>query len=273
LDSVNKITTGTNEDLTLSPNGTGQLNIDSDVVEQYSAKGHIITNYGQGSSPDLTSQDADFGTVYGQGIDIQSNGSYAALDMWSHKSNTGYPNIWAHRSRDDGAGNKDFLNNNDRIFNFLGSGWDGSADTPANFYGAYAPVGQFLLQANEDHSATARGGRWIFQTCDNGSTTLTSKMEIGNKINAKTAIQLDEVSTPSTTTDKGFIYAKDVSGTAEVFVKDAAGNETQISPHNEAGEWEYFSRNTKTGKTVRVNMEEMIRDIEQLTGKTYIRNE
>jgi len=64
-----------------------------------------------------------------------------------------------------------------------------------------------------------------------------------------------------------------VSGTAEVFVKDAAGNETQISPHNAQGEWEYFSRNVKTGKTVRINMEEMIRDIEQLTGKTYIKDE
>lgn len=39
------------------------------------------------------------------------------------------------------------------------------------------------------------------------------------------------------------------------------------------GEWEYFSRNTETGKVVRVNMEQMIRDIEQLTGKTYIENE
>jgi hypothetical protein len=248
-----------------------ELNVD--VVEHYSAKGHIITNYGQGSSPDLTSQGADFGTVYGKGIDIQADGSYAAIDLWSHKSNSGYPNIWAHRNRDDGAGNKDFLNNNDRVFSFLGSGWDGSADTPANFYGAFAPVGELILIANEDHSASARGGKWQFLTTSTGSTSGTSKMEIGDEINAKTAIQLDEVSTPTTTADKGWIYAKDVSGTAEVFVKDAAGNETQISPHNAQGEWEYFSRNVKTGKTVRINMEEMIRDIEQLTGKTYIKDE
>jgi hypothetical protein len=36
--------------------------------------------------------------------------------------------------------------------------------------------------------------------------------------------------TPSSNSAR--IYAKDVSGTAEVFVKDEAGNETQISPHN-----------------------------------------
>ena len=78
---------------------------------------------------------------------------------------------------------------------------------------------------------------------------------------------------PSTVADTAHIYAKDESASAEVFVQDEAGNVTKISPHNEQGEWEYFSRNTKTGKTVRVNMEEMIRDIEKLTGKKYIKND
>ena len=78
---------------------------------------------------------------------------------------------------------------------------------------------------------------------------------------------------PSTVTDSAHIYAKDDSSSAEVFVQDEAGNVTKISPHNEKGEWEYFSRNTKTGKTVRVNMEEMIRDIEKLTGKSYIKDQ
>ena len=167
---------------------TMELNVD--VVEHYSAKGHIITNYGQGSSPDLTSQGADFGTVYGKGIDIQADGSYAAIDMWSHKSNTGYPNIWAHRNRDDGAGNKDFLNNNDRVFSFLGSGWDGSADTAANFYGAFAPVGELILQANEDHSASARGGKWLFLTTSTGSTTQTVKFEVGDHVTLQSLLEL-----------------------------------------------------------------------------------
>jgi hypothetical protein len=77
---------------------------------------------------------------------------------------------------------------------------------------------------------------------------------------------------PTSGTNLAHIYAKDESSSAEVFVKDEAGNVTKISPHNEAGDWEYYSRNTKTGKTVRVNMEEMIRDIEKLTGKSYIKD-
>ena len=86
------------------------------------------------------------------------------------------------------------------------------------------------------------------------------------------ALAMTVGSDPSGVTNKAHIYAKDESSSAEVFVRDEAGNVTKISPHNEAGEWEYYSRNTKTGKTVRVNMEEMIRDIEKLTGKSYIKN-
>jgi len=78
---------------------------------------------------------------------------------------------------------------------------------------------------------------------------------------------------PTAVTDYGGVYAyDDGGGTTEVYAQDSAGNSTQISPHNEDGEWEYFSRNTNTGKVVRINMEEMIRDVEELTGKKYIKN-
>jgi hypothetical protein len=88
-----------------------------------------------------------------------------------------------------------------------------------------------------------------------------------------TPIALTVGSDPSTVANTAHIYAKDESASAEVYVRDEAGNVTKISPHNAQGEWEYYSRNTKTGKIMRVNMEEMIRDLEQLTGKTYIKNE
>jgi len=78
---------------------------------------------------------------------------------------------------------------------------------------------------------------------------------------------------PSGVANNAHIYAKDDTSSAEVYVRDEAGNVTKLSPHNKQGEWEYFSRNTITGKTVRVNMEEMIKDIEKLTGKKYIKEE
>jgi hypothetical protein len=87
------------------------------------------------------------------------------------------------------------------------------------------------------------------------------------------AIKMAEVTKPSAVADHGFIYTKNDSGTGEVFVLDGADNETKISPHNDNGEWEYFSRNSSTGKTVRINMEAMIRDLESFTGNKYIESE
>ena len=77
---------------------------------------------------------------------------------------------------------------------------------------------------------------------------------------------------PSGITDASHIYAKDESGSSEVFVRDESGTVTRISSHNEDGEWEYYSYHKPTGKRIKINMEEMIRDIEKLTGKNYIRN-
>jgi hypothetical protein len=59
-------------------------------------------------------------------------------------------------------------------------------------------------------------------------------------------------------------------GTTELYAADSASNVTKISPHNTDGEWEYFSRNVKTGRTVRVNMMDAIRTLEELSGKKLI---
>jgi len=61
------------------------------------------------------------------------------------------------------------------------------------------------------------------------------------------------------------------SNAGELFAKDGAGNVTQISPHDpETGEWIYYSKNVKTGRVVRVNMEQLVKDMEKLTGKKYL---
>ena len=77
-------------------------------------------------------------------------------------------------------------------------------------------------------------------------------------------------SDPSGVTNRASIYAKDVSSSAELFVRDEAGNVTQISPHNTEGEWIYYSENSITGKRFKVNMEKMIRKLEQITGEDFI---
>jgi len=66
-------------------------------------------------------------------------------------------------------------------------------------------------------------------------------------------------------------YAADVSASAEMFVLDEAGNATQLSPHDpKTGEWIFYSKNTKTGRVVRVNMEQLVREVEKLSGKKFM---
>ena len=72
--------------------------------------------------------------------------------------------------------------------------------------------------------------------------------------------------------DHAHIYAKDDTSSAEVYVRDEAGNVTKLSPHNRQGNWEYFSRNVITGKVVRIDMEKMVRKLEELTGERFIEN-
>ena len=85
------------------------------------------------------------------------------------------------------------------------------------------------------------------------------------------AVQMEVLaSDPSGVTNRAAIYAKDVSSSAEVFVRDEAGNVTQISPHNTEGEWTYYSENSITGKRFKVNMEKMIRRLEEITGESFI---
>ncbi len=57
----------------------------------------------------------------------------------------------------------------------------------------------------------------------------------------------------------------------ELFALDQSGNSTQLSPHNaETGEWIFFSKNLKTGRVVKVNMEKLVKKIETLTGEKFM---
>ena len=78
------------------------------------------------------------------------------------------------------------------------------------------------------------------------------------------------VSDPSAATNSAHMYAKDVSSSAEMFVQDEAGNVTQISPHDENGEWVFNSKNIKTKIRKRIRMEKLIRRLEEHFGEEFI---
>jgi hypothetical protein len=107
-------------------------------------------------------------------------------------------------------------------------------------------------------------------TAANGALDVTGEVMITGSVHIENTIALKQGSDPSTLDGYAHIYAKNDAGDAELFVRDEAGNVTKISPHNSQGEWEYFSKNTKTGKVFRVNMEKMIRKLEEITGESFI---
>ncbi len=65
--------------------------------------------------------------------------------------------------------------------------------------------------------------------------------------------------------------ARIYSDSGELFAKDGTGNVTQISPHDpETGEWIFYSKNVKTGKVVRVDMEKLVKAVEKITGEKFM---
>ena len=65
--------------------------------------------------------------------------------------------------------------------------------------------------------------------------------------------------------------ARIYSSGGELFAQDGASNVTQISPHDPVtGEWIFYSKNVKTGKVVKVNMEKLVKAVEKLTGDKFM---
>jgi len=253
---------------------TGDINIrtyadDKDVV--------ISTDDGSGGITEYIVADGSTGAVklkhYGTtvfettsaGASITNTSTSDALDITTTEdSSTAGPVINLKRNSSsvanaDYLGQIKFQGENDADQEVLYAKISGKILDSAD--GSEDGILEFAFKKNGSNNISGRFRSDSLQLLNDTSLRVTGHVELG-------VLSGD----PSGTTNIAHIYAKDESSSAEVFVRDEAGNVTKISPHNEQGEWEYFSRNTKTGKTVRVNMEEMIRDIEKLTGKKYIQD-
>ncbi len=88
------------------------------------------------------------------------------------------------------------------------------------------------------------------------------------KLNVAGAVMLHDVGGKvDPTANESGIY----SNGGELYALDDQGNSTQISPHDElTGEWIYYSKNIKTGRVVKVNMEKLVKKIEELTGESFL---
>jgi len=223
-----------NADITLDPSGTGsiKLNAGTDITGATT----ITLNSTDEALTITTTEDSNSAAPV---IDLKRNSSSPA--------NADYLGQIKFKGENDNDQEVTYAKISGKILDVA----DGSEDG----------ILEFAFKKNGSNNISGRFRSDSLQLLNDTSLRVTGHVELG-------VLSGD----PSTTSNIAHIYAKDDTSVAEVFVRDEAGNVTKISPHNEQGEWEYYSRNVNTGKIVRVNMEEMIRDIEQLTGKTYIQD-
>ncbi len=130
----------------------------------------------------------------------------------------------------------------------------------------------YKSQINKYSGTMTNGYAYYIDT--NGATNKFGFYDTTNSQSRFGAVRLDNQSgDPTNGADFCHIYAKDVSSSSKVFVREEDGTATRISPHNDAGEWEFYSYNKKTGKKVIINMERMIRKLEKYTGEKFIETE
>tara|TARA_Y100000310_G_scaffold345707_1_gene468578 strand:- start:9688 stop:10785 length:1098 start_codon:yes stop_codon:yes gene_type:complete len=76
---------------------------------------------------------------------------------------------------------------------------------------------------------------------------------------------------PGTESGAAGIYAADVATVSELFAVDESANETQLSPHDpETGEYFFFSKNRFSGRRVKILMEQLVKEVERLSGKKFM---
>ncbi|MBL7069453.1 MAG: hypothetical protein ISS34_06305 [Candidatus Omnitrophica bacterium] len=147
----------------------------------------------------------------------------------------------------------------------------GNFNIAIGYQAGYAETGSYKLYIDSSNTTTPL----IYGEFDNNIVAINGNVGIGTAVFDATAagvLALGNATAPAAgTADQSYIYAKDVVASSEVHVMDEAGNETQISPHDPVtGEWIFYSRNVKTGKTVRVNMEKLVKAVERVTGEQFM---
>lgn len=129
-----------------------------------------------------------------------------------------------------------------------------------NNYGLYidtlgAAATNFALYSNSAAQSYLAGNLKMGGTAVRGTTEGTVHLDL-----------FDGTAPVGTLTNGVSLYSEG----GECKVMDAGGNATQLSPHNAAGEWVYFCQNTVTGRTLKVDMERLVKDMDKALGGGYV---
>jgi hypothetical protein len=154
----------------------------------------------------------------------------------------------------------------------------GAGSAVTNQYGFYAELN--LTGATNNYgfySNIASGsGRWNFYANGTAENYLGGNLKIGGTAARATTAGTNQLvlfdgTAPVGTLTNGVSF---YSASGEARVMDAAGNSTLLSPHDaETNEWIYHSVHTPTGKKLRIDMEKMMRFLNEHFGLDFIHEE
>jgi hypothetical protein len=131
--------------------------------------------------------------------------------------------------------------------------------------------------------AISSDGRWRLLNSDaNGNAETFSVSQTGAGTLSAQLI-LNQIAAPAAVTDSAILFAQDVGGTAEMKVKDEAGNVTQISPHatdspglaiddgtSDAMPVVIHHSNDYLGTEEWIHVSALARAVEKLTGQKFV---
>ena len=155
---------------------SGNIKFDKNM-EGHTTGGLILTQLAAGGY--TSASGADLAYLYGPGVHIESANTwdYPSITLKSRSTN-GYGNIWSMRSRDN-SGSDTYVNNNDLLFQFYSSAYDGSSGSTNGYATKHASV---ELKANENHTSTAQGAKIEFHTTTTGTKTPVERLRIEDKV-------------------------------------------------------------------------------------------
>ena len=212
------------------------------------------------------------GIVMGK-YDSGSGGNNINYYMALHGANAdGYGDGWTSRWSRGTLSSPTIVSENDAIILVKGNFYDGDQ---------YVPAAQIVVGVDGTPGDNDMPGRMAFYTTADGASSLTERMRItkaGNVKIAGSAVRgttegtnhldiFDGTAPVGTLTNGVSLY----SASGELRSMDAAGNSTLLSPHDkETNEWIYHSVDTRTGKGLRIDMERMMRAINERFGWDFV---
>lgn len=155
---------------------SGNIKFDKNI-EGHTTGGLILSQLAAGGY--TSASGADLAYLYGPGVHIEAAAQYdyPSITLKSRSSDA-YGNIWSMRSRDN-SGSDTYVNNNDLLFQFYSSAYDGSSGSTNGYATKHASV---ELKANENHTASAQGAKMEFYTTTTGTKIPLERLRIDDKV-------------------------------------------------------------------------------------------